>query len=291
MNVGSQTEKGWQLFKSSPFARKYQTTWYEAEYVLKKFAALLLKGFPNYGLKGGSYAYYPANEQLTAWEVSDGAKIKATLLEILTEYADAWVLEEMILNGSDNDQHMVKRKMGQADYEGSNLRGEALKLAKDALIEAGRRYRVRINDPYERSRNKTNKPGSFFSSLCVDQIASKAEKFVGDVIEDPENTSDEDAYEQVYTLCHDIGMDLASSGDLESSMVSYLARAAAAKLGYPPPDGVIDRRKVSHRQKSDLAAALKKLKYASLADAVNANNWQNTEPSDIEAKLLGQAGF
>lgn len=70
------------------------------------------------GINGGSYAYYPVNQELTRWRASDGSTFRASLLEILLEYADQFVFEA-VLDGQLED-FLIKKKVNQQDLEGGH---------------------------------------------------------------------------------------------------------------------------------------------------------------------------
>ncbi len=88
---------------------------------LESTSAALRANLGKVGINGGSYAYYPANNELTKWRSSDGSLFWGTLLEVLLEYSDEGVFSSVI-DGQLED-YLIRKNVDQHGFEGGKLKG------------------------------------------------------------------------------------------------------------------------------------------------------------------------
>lgn len=90
---------------------------------------------------GSGYAYYPKNKALTLWASSDGGELRATLLEIMSEYLGISNREFMVYPDEVEQQPwFAKKRSDQAEFEFDNMVGDSMNAVEvdkaiDKLLE------------------------------------------------------------------------------------------------------------------------------------------------------------
>jgi hypothetical protein len=82
-----------------------------------------------FALSLGSYAYSPANKELTKWFSSDGGEVKASLQELIDGWAPKWYIDEIyrLLEDEDWNKLFSKSNMSQDEYETHFLKNMSTK--------------------------------------------------------------------------------------------------------------------------------------------------------------------